>query len=90
MPVTTDVDYRTDGPIGAPGGRPAPGLPLVSYAAGRATAQPWFAMGGITPDNLDEVLDAGARRIVVDRSITQSDDPASVVTELVGKLRDIT
>ena len=90
MAVTTDVDYLTVGPVWAPDGRPAPGLQLVSYAAGRATAQPWFAMGGITPDNIDEVLDAGARRIVVDRAITQADDPASVVTELVHRLRNTT
>jgi thiamine-phosphate pyrophosphorylase len=89
MAVTTDLDYLTVGPIWAPDDRPAPGLQLVTYAAGRANATPWFAMGGITPDNLDEVLDTGARRIVVDRAITQADDPADVVTALVRRLRDI-
>jgi thiamine-phosphate pyrophosphorylase len=87
MAVTTDVDYLTVGPVWAPDDRPAPGLPLLSYAAGRANALPWFAMGGITPDNLDEVLDAGARRIVVDRAITRADDPASVAAALVKRLR---
>lgn len=87
MAVTTEVDYLTVGPVWAPDDRPAPGLALLSYAGARATALPWFAMGGITPDNLDEVLDAGARRIVVDRAITRADDPASVVAALAKRLR---
>jgi thiamine-phosphate pyrophosphorylase len=87
LAVASEVDYLTVGPVWAPEDRPAPGLPLLTYAAGRATAQSWFAMGGITPGNLDEVLETGARRIVVDRCVTQSDDPAGVVTELVGRLR---
>ena len=57
-------------------GRPAPGLDLVRYAAALGTDRPWFAIGGIDLGNLDEVLDAGARRVVVVRAITEADDPA--------------
>ena len=48
------------------------GLDLVRYAARvapvrRIDAKPWFAIGGITLDNLDEVIEAGARRVCVVR-----------------------
>lgn len=86
MAMASGVDYFCVGPVWAPADQPAPGVPLVSYAGGRAS-QPWFAMGGITPANVDEVLDAGATRIVVDRAITQADDPGAVAGELAAKLR---
>jgi thiamine-phosphate pyrophosphorylase len=45
-------------------GRPAVTLDYVSWAA-RHIDQPWFAIGGITLDNVDDVLSAGASRICV-------------------------
>jgi thiamine-phosphate pyrophosphorylase len=57
-------------------GRPGTGLGLVEYAARHATL-PWFAIGGITPDNVREVVAAGAQRIVVVRAIRDADDPES-------------
>ena len=86
MAVASGVDYFAVGPVWAPEGQPAPGLQLVTYAGGRA-AQPWFAMGGINATNLDEVLDAGADRVVVDRAITQADDPGAAAAELMRRLR---
>ena len=86
MAVASEVDYLCVGPVWAPDGHPAPGLPLVTYAAGRS-AGPWFAMGGITASNLDEVMDAGARSVVVDRAITRADDPGAAAAELVRRLR---
>ncbi|MFF9348654.1 thiamine phosphate synthase [Streptomyces sp. NPDC014734] len=68
-------------------GRPAPGLDLVRYAASLATRRPWFAIGGIDAGNLDEVLDAGARRVVVVRAITEADDPAAATADLAGRIR---
>ena len=63
-------------------GRPAPGLGLVRHAArvappGAADVPPWFAIGGIDEANLGQVLDAGARRIVVVRALTQAPDAAA-------------
>ena len=87
MAVTSGVDYLTVGPVWAPDEHPAPGVALVTYAAGRAREQPWFAMGGINAGNLDEVLDAGATRIVVDRAITQADDPGAAAADFVKRLR---
>ncbi len=79
-----DVDYIAVGPVHATPtkpGRRAVGLDPVRHAAVNA-AQPWFAIGGISPDTVDDVLDAGARRIVVVRAITQAADPAAATWTL--------
>ncbi len=68
-------------------GRPAPGLDLVRYTAALGTDRPWFAIGGIELGNLDEVVDAGARRVVVVRAITEADDPGAVAAEFAKRLR---
>jgi len=67
-------------------GRPAPGLDLVRYAASLQTARPWFAIGGIDLSNLDEVIDAGATRVVVVRAITDADDPHAAAAAFSAKL----
>ncbi|MEE1785134.1 thiamine phosphate synthase [Streptomyces sp. SP17BM10] len=84
------VDYFCTGPVWptpTKPGRPAPGLGLVSYAAEQATDRPWFAIGGIDLGNVDEVLAAGARRIVVVRAITAADDPQAAAAELARRVR---
>jgi thiamine-phosphate pyrophosphorylase len=85
------VDYFCTGPCWptpTKPGRHAPGLPLVQYAASLAPTRPWFAIGGIDASNLDQVLDAGARRVVVVRALTGSDDPEAAAAALAGKLRE--
>ncbi|MFE0778118.1 thiamine phosphate synthase [Streptomyces sp. NPDC058861] len=85
------VDYFCTGPCWptpTKPGRHAPGLGLVRYAAGLAQDRPWFAIGGIDGTNLDEVLDAGARRIVVVRAITEADDPAAATAALAKRVRE--
>jgi thiamine-phosphate pyrophosphorylase len=91
----SDVDYFSVGPIFAtpskPDGEPV-GLSLVRYAARRAPvatmdAKPWFAAGGINGNNLDDVIEAGARRICVVRAITQASDPQQAARELRNKLQ---
>lgn len=73
-------------------GRPAPGLGLVQYAAKVAapddpSAPPWFAIGGIDLGTVDQVLAAGARRVVVVRAITEAPDPAAAAAELAARVR---
>jgi thiamine-phosphate pyrophosphorylase len=63
-------------------GRTAPGLDLVRTAAATGSPIPWFAIGGIDADRLAEVLDAGARRVVVVRAITAADDPTAAARQL--------
>ncbi|MFI9241303.1 thiamine phosphate synthase [Streptomyces sp. NPDC053086] len=84
------VDYFCTGPCWptpTKPGRHAPGLDLVRHTAGLGTDRPWFAIGGIGLDNLDQVLDAGARRVVVVRAITEADDPGAAATEFAKRLR---
>jgi thiamine-phosphate pyrophosphorylase len=85
------VDYFCTGPCWptpTKPGRHAPGLDLVRYAASLAPARPWFAIGGIDAGNLDEVLDAGARRVVVVRAVTEASDPAAAAAGLARRIRD--
>ncbi|MFD8676070.1 thiamine phosphate synthase [Streptomyces seoulensis] len=86
------VDYFCTGPCWptpTKPGRHAPGLGLVRYAASLEAERPWFAIGGIDRTNLDEVLDAGARRVVVVRAITAADDPGAAAAEFAKRLREI-
>ena len=86
--VEPDVDYFCVGPTWptpTKPGRPAPGLDLLRHAAAVAT-RPWFAIGGIDLDRLDEVIAAGARRVVVVRAITGADDPAAPAKEIRARL----
>jgi thiamine-phosphate pyrophosphorylase len=67
-------------------GRSAPGLDLVRFAAGLHTDKPWFAIGGVDTQRLPEVLEAGARRVVVVRAITAAQDPEAAARELSSAL----
>ncbi|MEO3972968.1 thiamine phosphate synthase [Streptomyces sp. CAU 1734] len=88
--VQPGVDYFCTGPCWptpTKPGRHAPGLELVRHTAALGTTRPWFAIGGIDARNLDEVLDAGARRIVVVRAITEAADPAAATAGLARRIR---
>jgi thiamine-phosphate pyrophosphorylase len=87
--VEPGVDYFCVGPTWptpTKPGRPAPGLPLLRHAAGLRTSRPWFAIGGIDEANLDQVLEAGARRVVVVRALTQADDPQAAARRIRDRL----
>ncbi|HEY0806231.1 MAG TPA: thiamine phosphate synthase [Pseudonocardiaceae bacterium] len=87
--VEPGVDYFCTGPCWptpTKPGRPAPGLGLVERTAGLGTDRPWFAIGGIDRSRVDEVLVAGATRIVVVRAITDADDPTAAAAELKAAL----
>lgn len=77
-------DYIAVGPVHATPtkpGRPSVGYELVRHAAEHVDL-PWFAIGGIDASNVAEVLEAGARRIVVVRAITEAADPVDAVARL--------
>jgi thiamine-phosphate pyrophosphorylase len=88
--IEDDVDYFCVGPIWATPtkpGRPHISLdPIRAVAASRPT-RPWFAIGGIDESNLDEVLGAGASRIVVVRAITQATDPGAATARIAARLQ---
>jgi|SRR5262245_23917816 len=85
------VDYFCVGPVWptpTKPGRPAPGSRLLRFAAAQPIDRPWFAIGGIDRDSLEEVLDTGARRVVVVRAITEAGDPGAAAAELAQRLRE--
>ncbi|MDI3312865.1 MAG: thiamine phosphate synthase [Mycobacterium sp.] len=87
--VAEDVDYFTVGPCWptpTKPGRPATGLELVRSAAALAGHKPWFAIGGIDSRRLPQVLEAGARRVVVVRAITAAEDPRAAAETLSAAL----
>ena len=84
-----DVDYLAVGPVHATptkAGRPAAGIAYVEHAARSAPAKPWFAIGGLDAGNVNEVLEAGARRVVVVRAIADADAPEAAARALRGAL----
>ncbi|MEV0437466.1 thiamine phosphate synthase [Streptomyces spectabilis] len=90
--VQEGVDYFCTGPCWptpTKPGRHAPGLDLVRHTAGLGTDRPWFAIGGIDAGNLDEVLEAGARRVVVVRAIAEADDPGAAAADFAKRLRTV-
>jgi thiamine-phosphate pyrophosphorylase len=83
------VDYFCAGPVWTTPtkpGRPATGLELLAHVAARRWDRPWFAIGGISLGRLDDVLAAGATRVVVVRAITQAGDPAAAAREFARRL----
>jgi thiamine-phosphate pyrophosphorylase len=81
--VRQGADYIGVGPVyptPTKPGRPAAGLAFVRQAAAEI-AIPWVAIGGITLDNADEVLDAGARRLCAVSAIVGSPDPEAASRE---------
>ena len=89
---TEAIDYFAVGPVFATPtklGRPAAGLELVRYAAALTNERPWFAIGGIEESNLGAVMDAGARRIVVVRAITEAADPPQAAARLRARLDEV-
>ena len=65
---------------------PAPALVDGEVAGEVAGGVPWFAIGGIDLGNVEQVVEAGARRIVVVRAITEADDPADAARALLAAL----
>jgi thiamine-phosphate pyrophosphorylase len=86
------VDYFCAGPVWATPtkpGRPATGTALLSHVAARRPVRPWFAIGGISIGRLDEVLAAGATRVVVVRAITEAEDPATAAAAFARRLAGV-
>ena len=84
------VDYFCAGPVWVTPtkpGRPATGPGLLAHVAGAKPERPWFAIGGISLGRLDDVLAAGATRVVVVRAITEADDPAAATRAFSSRLR---
>jgi thiamine-phosphate pyrophosphorylase len=87
--LSSEADQLSVGPVWetpTKEGRPAAGLEYVRYAARHAADRPWFAIGGVNEDNLDQVVAAGAERVVVLRAIRDAPDPEAAARALAGAL----
>ena len=85
------ADYVSVGPVSATPtkpGRAGTGLEYLRYAARTAT-RPWFVTGGVTPDTLPGMLDAGARRFVVVRWLTEAADPSAAARQLRAVMDEV-
>jgi thiamine-phosphate pyrophosphorylase len=81
-------DYIAIGPVFAtgtkPGAKPVT-LDYVRWAAANVTI-PWFAIGGISLENLSEILAAGAKRICVVSAILNAPDVAKACADFRRRL----
>ncbi|MGG6295492.1 thiamine phosphate synthase [Leptolyngbya sp. AN02str] len=85
--IAEGADYIGVGPVyetPTKAGRAAAGLDYVRYAAQHATL-PWYAIGGIHPDNLSDVLAAGATHVAVVRAIMAAPDPLLTTQHLLSR-----
>jgi thiamine-phosphate pyrophosphorylase len=86
--LAAGANYIAIGPVYATATKPTAKpvtLDYVRWAAVNVTV-PWFAIGGINLQNLDEVLAAGARRICVVSAILNADNIAKVCAEFRRRL----
>ena len=84
----SDADYVCAGPVHptpTKAGRASTGLGLIEHAA-RHEPRPWFAIGGIDQRTVLAAVEAGARRIVVARAVTEAPDPGDAVRALLASL----
>lgn len=89
--LRTGPDYIAIGPVYATPtkpGRPPVTLEYVTWAK-HNVGIPWFAIGGINFENLDEVIAAGARRICVVSAILRARDPAAACRRFRARLDEL-
>ena len=86
--LEAEPDYIAIGPVYATGTKPSAKPVTLEYVrwAAAQVAIPWFAIGGITLENLDEVLGAGARRICVVSAILTARDVAAACRQFKERL----
>ncbi len=84
LAVLDGADYLGVGPVFASGTKEfgqLAGLEFVRRAAAEITL-PWFAIGGITAENIGEVIEAGAQRVAVSGAICGAEDAVGVTRQL--------
>ena len=80
--------YIAIGPVYATGTKPTARPVTLDYVrwASRHVTIPWFAIGGIDLENLEDVLAAGARRICVVSAILNAPDIAAACGAFASRL----
>ncbi|MDH4083820.1 MAG: thiamine phosphate synthase [Nitrospira sp.] len=87
--AAVEPDYLGFGPIFTPGSKldhdPVVGIEGLR-AVRRLTALPIFAIGGITRDEVDEVIRAGANGVAVISAILKASDIQQAVNDFVSRI----
>ncbi|HLO88617.1 MAG TPA: thiamine phosphate synthase [Nostocaceae cyanobacterium] len=89
--IAQNPDYIGVGPVyptPTKPDKPAATLEYVSYVAKNCHI-PWFAIGGIDTNNINEVINAGATRICVVRAIMKAEQPTLVTQYLLSQLHRV-
>lgn len=82
------ADYLAIGPVYATGTKPTARPVTLDYVrwAAQNVNIPWFAIGGVNLENLDDVLAAGAKRICVVSAILNASDVRKACAEFRRRL----
>jgi thiamine-phosphate pyrophosphorylase len=85
--LAAGADYIAIGPVFATGTKPTAKPVTLDYVrwASANVKIPWFAIGGINLQNLDDVLAAGAQRVCVVSAILNAPDVAKACAEFLEK-----
>ena len=78
--VESGADYIGVGPVfetPTKPGRKSVGVEYIEWASKNVNI-PWFAIGGINQDNVEEVIQAGASRVAVVRAIINAEKPEEI------------
>lgn len=89
--IQEGADYIGIGPVyetPTKAGRAAAGLDYVRHAVSQSTI-PWFAIGGINPENLSEVISAGAERVAVVRAIMEAEQPTLMTQFFISQMQRV-
>jgi thiamine-phosphate pyrophosphorylase len=83
------ADYIAIGPVFATGTKPTAKPVTLDYVrwANESIKIPWFAIGGINLQTLDDVLAAGAKRICVVSAILNAPDVAKACAEFRRRMK---
>lgn len=86
--VEDGADYIGVGPVfetPTKPGRKSVGLEYVEWASKNINI-PWYAIGGINLENVNEVIERGAKRIAVVRAIINADNPTEKAERFLSYL----
>lgn len=87
--VADGADYIGTGPVfttPTKPGRASVGLDYIKWSAQNIDI-PAFAIGGIDLDNVEQVLDAGAKRVAVVRAVINAKDPAKAAQTFINQIK---
>lgn len=87
--IQDGADYLGVGPVFTSQTKQFDELAGLEFVRAMASAQengeitiPWFAIGGITPENREELKRAGAKRVAVSQAVLKSEKPEKVSRDL--------